>query len=74
MQQLLGDHPGIMDGSFLKELFLQCLPPNVRMVLASAPDGTSLEKLADLADKIMEVAIPPVATVTTPPATTTEVE
>ena len=34
MQQLLGDK--VVDGSFLRELFLQRLPNNVRMVLASA--------------------------------------
>lgn len=59
MQQLLGDHPGVTDGSFLKELFLQRLPSNVRMVLASTPDATTLDKLAEMADKIMEVAAPP---------------
>ena len=58
MQQLLGDHAGpITDNGFLKELFLQRLPANVRMVLASA-DCPGLAKLADIADKIVEVAIP----------------
>ena len=36
LQQLIGDYGGI-DAAFLKELFLQRLPPNVRMVLASSP-------------------------------------
>ena len=36
MQQLLGDHGTTTDNSFLRELFLQRLPSNVRMVLASA--------------------------------------
>ena len=58
MQQLLGDRPGMTDESFLRELFLQRLPPNVRMVLASTSDTTSLTQLADLADKVMEVATP----------------
>ena len=62
MQQLLGDRPGITDGAFLRELFLQRLPSNVRMVLASTPDA-SLEKVAELADKIMEVATPSVSAV-----------
>ena len=57
MQQLLGDHPGF-DASFLRELFLQRLPPNVRMVLASSPEGTTLDQLAEMADKVMEVASP----------------
>jgi hypothetical protein len=42
MQQLLSDRPGMRDNSFLRELLLQRLPPNVRMVLASTPDGTGL--------------------------------
>ena len=67
MQQL---RSGVLtDGSFLQEFFLQRLPHNVRMVLASTPDTTSLDKLAELADKIMEVAAPPppsVASATTP--------
>ncbi len=72
MQQLLGDRPGVTDGSFLKELFLQRLPPNVRMVLAS----TSLDKLAEMADKIIEVAVPSVSAVSasTPAAPTSEIE
>ena len=63
MQQLLGDKAGTMDNSVLRELFLQRLPANVRMVLASTPDQASLENLAQLADKIVEVATPSVSTV-----------
>ena len=60
MQQLLGDHltAGPDGNAFLRELFLQRLPPNVRMVLASADDAIDLQKLADMADKIMEVSTP----------------
>ena len=63
MQQLLGDELGTASdfNSFLRELFLQRLPANVRMVLASADDSTDLHKLADMADKVMEVATPTVA-------------
>ncbi len=57
MQQLLGDRPGV-DPTFLKELFLQRLPQSVRMVLASTPEGTTLSALAEMADKIIEVAAP----------------
>jgi hypothetical protein len=83
MQQLLGDRPGLVDGSFLQELFLQRLPPSVRMVLASTPSATTLENLAEMADKIMEVATPAsastgpaltVAAATVPPNLSTEVE
>ena len=62
MQQLLGDHAGITDSTFLRELFLQRLPSNVRMVL---------EELAELADKITEVAAPTIAATTASPLSTT---
>ena len=62
LQQLSGDTPGA-DGYFLQELFLQCLLSNVRMVLASMRNDTPINELAQLADKIMEVAIPEVANV-----------
>ena len=65
MQQLLGDH-STLDTSFLRELFLQRLPPNVRMVLASTPEGTTIDQLAEMADKIMEVASPSMAALTNP--------
>ena len=65
MQQLLGDHlgPSGDDNAFLKELFLQRLPANVRMVLASAADTTDLAKIADMADKVVEVAAPSVSAI-----------
>ena len=43
---------------------------NVFLVLASIPDGTSLEALAGMADKIMEVAPPSIAAITTLSPTT----
>ncbi|XP_019850781.1 PREDICTED: uncharacterized protein LOC109581259 [Amphimedon queenslandica] len=72
MQQLLGDKAASTDGSFLRELFLQRLPHNVRMVLAGSGDEIheDLDKLATLADKILQVSTPQVSTV----ATFTEVE
>eukprot|EP00794_Sanderia_malayensis_P010668 gene10668-biopygen8517 len=56
MYQLLG-------GNWLKEqifrqLFLQRLPTNAQLILASSPDTVSLDQLAALADKILEVAAP----------------
>ncbi len=64
MQQLLGDRLSSADSSsFLRELFLQRLPSNVRMVLASADSSTDLGKLAEMADKILEVAAPTLANV-----------
>ncbi|XP_062509826.1 uncharacterized protein LOC134185950 [Corticium candelabrum] len=57
MQQLLGDKVGSVDNFFLRELFLQRLPSNVRMILASMHDDSAdLQKLAQLADKVTEVA------------------
>ena len=66
LQQLTGDTPGA-DGSFLRELFLQCLPSNVRMVLVLPQNDTPINELAQLADKIMEVALPEVITVSVQP-------
>ena len=65
MQLLLGNKlgAGTDANSFLRELFLQRLPPNVKMVLASADPAMTLENLADMADKIMEVSAPTVAAV-----------
>ena len=67
MQQLMGDAAGPnLDNSFLRELFFQRLPSHVRMVLASSGDNVSLDTLADMAEKIMEVALPTVTSVTSP--------
>ena len=63
MQQLSGNKFSSTDASFLKELFLQRLPGNVRMVLASI-NSNDLETLASTADKIMEVSTTPVCSVT----------
>lgn len=65
MQQLLGDKAGL-DGTFLKELFLQRLPSNVRMVLAASPSDTPIDSLAELADRVVEVAGRPIASVNHP--------
>ena len=46
MQQLLGDKASTTDGAFMRELFLQRLPANVHMVLASTPDTGNLEELS----------------------------
>ena len=63
MQQLLGEKATNTDAAFMRELFLQRLPSNVRMLLASTPDTGNLEDLAQLADKVVEVAVPSVANV-----------
>ena len=68
MQQLMGDKR--IDDSLVRELFLQCLPTNVRMVLASTGATVSLSDLAQLADKIMEVAAPSISAVAATPSVT----
>ena len=65
MQQLLGDKANNTDAAFMRELFLQRLPLNVRMVLASTPDTGNITELAQLVDKVMEVATPSVSGITT---------
>ena len=59
MHQLLGEKASTTDSTFLRELFLQRLPANVRMVLASTAEATSLDQLATLADRIMEAVTSP---------------
>ena len=66
MQQLFSDKAGSTNSSFVRKLFLQCLHANLRMVLASTTDITSLEDLAQLVDKIVEVAIPSAAALRPP--------
>ena len=66
MQQLLGAGVAGMDGTLLRELFLQRLPANVRMVLASSEETKSLEEIAQLADKIIIAAPPSIAAVEKP--------
>ena len=63
-----------MDGAILKDLFMQCLPTNVRMLLASASKRAPTEKIATIADKILEVAMLSIATVSAPSRATSELE
>lgn len=64
MQSLLGTRAATFDEALLKELFLQRLPPTIQMLLATATN-LPITELAVHADKIMEVAVPTVATVQT---------
>ena len=67
MQHLLGDSGPAPDSAFVRQLFLQRLPPSVRMVLASSSADLSLQQLAEMADRILEVShVPTVAPVTDP--------
>eukprot|EP00794_Sanderia_malayensis_P012952 gene12952-biopygen10328 len=56
MRQLLGDSR--LEDKILRQLFLQRLPTNAQLILASSADNVSIEQLASLADKILEVALP----------------
>ena len=69
MQQLLGEKAEAMDWSLLRGLFLQRHPSNARMNLASKAEGSSLQELAEMADSMMEVISPSIATVAMPQGT-----
>ena len=56
MKQLLVENK--LEERILRQLFLQRLPQNVQLILASSSDAVDLEQLAVIADKILEVAIP----------------
>ncbi|XP_030836005.1 uncharacterized protein LOC115921857 [Strongylocentrotus purpuratus] len=64
MRQLLGERK--LEEGIFKQLFLQRLPSNAQLVLASSRDSVSLDQLAALADRILEVYVPPVNVVTSP--------
>ena len=64
MRQLLGDSATAVEGPLIREPFLQRLPTNVRTVLASSAADKTLEEMAELADKIVDIASPSVSAVT----------
>ena len=72
MRQLLRDGATAAEVPLLRELFLQRLPSNVRMVLASSVEDKSLEEIAESADKIIDVAPPNVSAITPPTPDTVE--
>ena len=65
IQQLLGSMATTMDATLLRELFLQCLPVNIRMVLTSSAEALNLDQLAQLADRIVETSPTPTIAATT---------
>ena len=70
IQQLLGGTVTIED-TLLRELFLQRLPPNVRMVLTPSASALNLNQLAELADRILEASPTPTVAATNCDGTTT---
>lgn len=68
IQQLLGEKAATMNATFLRALFLQCLPANVRMVLNPLAGDLNLEQLAQQANRIMEAS--PILTIATTKTTT----
>ena len=69
IQQLLGDTAD--PTPFLCEIFLQRLPANVRIVLASTKSSMDLSKLTELADKVIGVATPTITNLSDPAPTAT---
>ena len=67
MRQLLGERE--LEKSILKQLFLQQLPSNVQLILASSSDSVDTDKLAEIADRIIDVAMPPTVAAVTPSTT-----
>ena len=54
MRQLLGDRQ--LESSILKQLFINRLPTNVQLILASTSERMDIAELADMADKIVDIA------------------
>ena len=65
MQQLLGDRHAAFDQSLLHLLFLQSVPPHIRMILAANAE-LALLTTADLADHLIDAVTPTEANVTPP--------
>lgn len=55
MQALLSGDTSTTDSALFRELFLQRLPSNVRMIVASSVDS-DVQELAELADRIMDAS------------------
>lgn len=64
MRQLLGDHPAAIETSLLREMFLQRLPRSMVVVLAAAEDMT-VDKLAEIADRVAKYSSPLFPTIAT---------
>ena len=72
IQQLLGNMAGTVDPTLLRELFLQRLPSNVRMVITPSAGALNLDQLAQLADRIVEASPTPTIAATNTTAQLTD--
>ena len=74
MRQLLGETR--LEDGILCQLFLQRLPANTQRILVSTAASISLDELAVLADRILEVAPsqPSIAAIANPPSSSTAKE
>ena len=61
MRQLLSNTCTASDSALFRELFLQRLPSNIRIVLTSSIEGKTLEDIALLADKVVDIASPSIS-------------
>ena len=57
MRQLVGKSQGLVPDALLKQIWVPRLPTHVQIVLASN-DGLELDKMAEMADKLMDVIGP----------------
>ena len=72
IQQLLGNIAGTVDPTLLRELFLQCLPSNVWMVITPSAGALNLDQLAQLADCIVQASPTPTIAATNTTAQLTD--
>lgn len=62
MKQLIGTNAGLVSDDLLKQLFVQRMPTQAQVVLASS-DNLTLDKMAEMADKIVEVVSPQISAI-----------
>ena len=59
LRHILGSMAMTMDTTLMRELFLQRLPPNVRMVITASAEALSLDQIMQLANRIVEASPAP---------------
>jgi hypothetical protein len=61
MEQLLGQAAATFDQRMLLQLFMQRLPQNIQQILAGNAPDLSVQQVADMADRMMDVYQPQIA-------------